>query len=211
MDLPPVTGIILKTGVSSSSSRIREFHFERRAGAPAIVYKTHKLLAKFADAAVRLERNFFIQRVRSATELESTQVQSFAKTNTVFSALEAKRCFDVDVFDPNFPPAVGPTKLKSFTVFATPDSAIGDLWSFLSGLMIEQGVFAPSPEDPDQFVVVNVTQRRLSASGVVAVADERATVANSKAKISSVDAEMLLSSLPLPPATELIDMNDMDI
>lgn len=64
-------------------------------------------------------------------------------------AIEVKRWFDVDFFDPNLPSSVGPTKLRSFAVFDTPDAAARDLWSFLSRLMIEQGVFAPSPDDPD--------------------------------------------------------------
>lgn len=251
-DLPTDGGIIIKWGATTAQAKAREFHLERTQGASSIVYKTYKLLAKFSDNRLLLDRNFFVKHVRAATETETQTVLQFAKASTIYgSTLSAKRCFDVDLFDPNFLPAVGPTKLKSITVFATPDTSLGDIWTYMSGLMMEQGVFAPSPDDPDEFVVVKVIRnspvanRRKSLSTESlsgrSSASERSISVDSmivapkepgheeqlrpiepvrvevmppgprlKPKLSTVDADILLSSLPLPPVTDLGDLQFQD-
>lgn len=207
---------MLKLGERSAKVRARAVHFEKdtKTGTSSLVYKTQRLLSKEVDARLELGRNFFVRHVRPALEHETVLVTAFAKENTVFSDLEAKRCFDIDFFEPDFPPAIGPTKLRTVTLFATPDSAISDLWSFMSNTMMEQGVFAPSPEDPDLFVVVNVGERRkstttspVSSSMIIPIPSPPAK----NPKLSMIDAEILLNSLPLPPSTELVDVSNEDV
>ena len=208
--LPIDGGIILKLGERSGYTRAREFHLESRNGVPCIVYKSQKIMAKVSEATIDLNRSFFVKPVRSAQEWETNMVTTFAKDNTVFSDLEAKRCFDIDFFQPDFPPAIGPTYLRTITVFATPDVAIADLWGYLSNLMIEQGVFGPSPEDPDQFVVVNVGDRHKSAAASpvrAAIIPIPSPSPPGAARLSMIDAEILLSSLPLPPTSEYVDVS----
>ena len=215
-DLPIDGGIMLKLGERSAKVRARAVHFEKDAktGTSSLVYKTQRLLSKDVDARLELGRNFFVRHVRPALEHETALVTAFAKENTVFADLEAKRCFDIDFFEPDFRPAIGPTKLRTVTLFATPDSAISDLWSYMSNIMMEQGVFAPSPEDPDLFVVVNVGERRkstttspVSSSVIIPIPSPPPK----NPKLSMIDAEILLNSLPLPPATELVDVSNEDV
>ena len=202
---------MLKLGERSAKTRARAFHLERPLdGCTSLVYKTQKLLSRESDVCVKLERNFFVRRVRPASEVESGLVTQFAKDNTVFSDLEAKRCFDIDFFEPNFPPAVGPTKLRSITIFATPDAAISDLWSFMSNLMIDQGLFAPSPDDPDLFVIVHVGEQVRKSALASPVPTSPLVPSPKVRKLSAVDAEILLNSLPLPPQTEFVDVSDVD-
>ncbi len=202
---------MVKLGERSAKSRARAFHLERTFdGCTSLVYKTQKLLSRESDVSVKLERNFFVRRVRPATEVESGLVTQFAKTNTVFSDLEAKRCFDIDFFEPNFPPAVGPTKQRSITIFSTPDSAISDLWSFMSNLMIDQGLFAPSPDDPDLFVIVHVGEQVRKSALASPVATSPLIPSPKVRKLSAVDAEILLNSLPLPPQTDFVDISDVE-
>jgi len=211
MDQVPIDGgIILKLGERSGRIKPRNFHIERKNDVSGIVYKTQRLMAKPADVSLELNKNFFVKPVRLAQETEISLVTVFAQENTVFSDLEAKRCFDIDFFEPDFPPAVGPTFVRSITVFATPDSAIADLWSYMSSLMIDQGVFAPSPEDPDQFVVVSVGERRRSTPASparTAIIPIPSPSPPKAAKLSMIDAEILLSSLPLPPTSEYVDVS----
>jgi hypothetical protein len=84
----------------------------------------------------------------------------------------------------------------------------------MSNIMMEQGVFAPSPEDPDLFVVVNVGERRkstttspVSSSVIIPIPSPP----GKNPKLSMIDAEILLNSLPLPPATELVDVSNEDV
>ena len=118
-ELPLDGGILLKWGAATAQPKVREFHLERNSGETTLVYKTRKLLAKSADTPMELKNNFFVKRVRNASEQESAYVVAFAKAHTTYSMIQAKRCFDIDFFDPNFPPAVGPTKIKSVSLFAT--------------------------------------------------------------------------------------------
>jgi hypothetical protein len=215
MDELPITGgIILKLGERSSKIRARDFHLELRDGVSTLVYKSSKILTKQQDATIELKRNFFVKPVRSATEHETGLVTTFAKENTVFSDLVAKRCFDVDFFEPDFPPAIGPNWLRTITLFATPDDAIGDLWGYLSSVMIDQGVFAPSSDDPERFVIVNVGERRKSittspiATKIIPIPSPTPSPPGKGGRLSVVDAEILLNSLPLPPTSEYVDVSN---
>jgi hypothetical protein len=209
-DLPITGGIIIKLGERSTQPRAREFHLERLNGVSSIVYKSYKMIGRQSDARMELNRNFFVKPVRSATESETVLASSFARDYTVFSDLCAKRCFDIDFFEPDFPPAVGPTKLRTITFFSAPDEAIADMWGYLSSLMIDQGVFEPSSEDPDQFVVVNVSKERRSSITPVPV--QIVPIPSPPPKmsrvLSTVDADILLSSLPLPPTAEYVDVSN---
>jgi hypothetical protein len=219
--LPNDGGIILKWGTTGGQAKLREFHLERTNGQSAIVYKTHKLLSKVSDAKVPLAGNFFVKRVRPATDQESLGVVAHAKCHTIYDSLVAKRCFDIDLFDPDSPPALGPKKLRSITVFATPDPSLGDLWSYLSGLMIEQGVFVPSAEDPDVFSVAKVIKlpekKKIVDEKLIPVDPKNSEESEQirkesrlKPKLSSVDADILLNSLPLPSSTEFITLDLAD-
>ena len=213
MDQVPIDGgIILKVGERSAKTKARDFHIERRNAKSSIVYKSQKVMNKQSDGIIELDRNFFVKPVRSAQEVETNLVTTFAKDNTVFSDLEAKRCFDIDFFEPDFPPAVGPTYVRAITIFATPDCAIADLWSYMSNLMVDQGVFGPSSDDPEQFVVVNVGERRNSTPSspirTTAIIPIPSPSPPKGARLSMIDAEILLSSLPLPPTSEYVDVSN---
>ena len=205
---------MLKLGERSAKLKAREFHLERnRSGASSIVYKSYKMLASQSDATIDLCGNFFVKPVRTATEQETVMAHTFATENTVFNDLLAKRCFDIDFFEPNFPPAVGPTWTRSITVFATPDSSIADLWGYMSSLMIDQGVFAPSPDDPDQFMVANVVVVGIQSTPptravIVPIPSPCSKQHKCNRTLSTVDADILLSSLPLPPAVEYVDVSN---
>jgi hypothetical protein len=211
-ELPISGGILIKLGERSAKAKAREFHLERRNGISSIVYKSYKMMGRQSDAIIDLNRNFFVKPVRTASESDTLLASTFAREYTVFSELHAKRCFDIDFFEPDFPPAVGPTKLRTITIFSTPDEAIADLWGYMSSLMIDQGIFAPSPEDPDQFIVVNViaNERRKSATSspvTVQIVPIPSPKMGTRA-LSTVDADILLSSLPLPPAAEYVDVSN---
>ena len=218
--LPLDGGIILKWGSTGGQAKLREFHLEKTNGVTSIVYKTHKLMSKVSDAKVALGKNFFVKRVRLATDQETQWAVAHAKAHTIHGSLLAKRCFDIDLFDPDSPPALGPKKLRTITVFATPDGSLGDIWSYLSGLMIDQGVFVPSPDDPDVFSVVKVIKSgekagsehnqpmRSNDPSTQAESPSEQTSSRMKPKLSIVDADILLNSLPLPSSTDFVPFDD---
>ena len=230
--LPEDGGIMLKLGSTTGKPKVREFHFEKSSnGKKAIVYTSRKIWGKESG---QLELStFFVRKVRQATEEEIKLVLAYSNANTVFK-IAARRCFDVDFYDPKFPLAVGPAMNRSVTIFAVPDQTLADLWGFFAEQMIEEGIFQASSEDPDIAVVIGVAKeckvRRFSSSdfmdreksdevevnvtGSVLIApkatDAKPVHVERRAKYNKANADALLNSLPLPPATELEFIHDDD-
>lgn len=206
MEIPIGGGVLLKWGHATAQPKVREFRFnEDDDGGVTIVYKTHKLMAK-AEAAEMNLTTFFVHKVRPATEAETKLVTQFASKNTVFT-LSAKRCFNVDFYDPHFAPAVGPAKMKTITIFPAPDASLAEVWSFLSTVMMEEGVFGPSADDPDvpellQIESVKVVQTRRAS--VSSVDSEDCSVEPPKKSIfDTANATALLNSLPQPTEEQI--------
>lgn len=203
-------GVLLKWGHATAKPKIREFRFhEDEEGDVRIVYKTHKMFAKAEEAEMNLS-TFFVKKVRPATDLETKLVTGFASAHTVFT-LTAKRCFDVDFYDPDYVAAVGPAKLKTVTLFPAPDSSIGEIWAFLCTVMLTEGIFAPSSDDPDVPEIRRIESpqsgvaRKNSVSSSVEESPEEPAAAPAeapkKSMFASANAEALFNSLPLPPQT----------
>ena len=114
-----------------------------------------------------------------------------------------------------------------------PDTSLGDLWSYMSNLMVEQGIFIPNAGDPDHFTVVKVVkqtsvgvpiERRKSTSAeqslvgdpepavvaTVTADPPKSRIGSAKMSLTSVDAEILLNALPLPPASDFVNISLSD-
>jgi hypothetical protein len=76
--------------------------------------------------------------------------------------------------------------------------------------MIDQGLFAPSPDDPDLFVIVHVGEQVRKSALASPVATSPLIPSPKVRKLSAVDAEILLNSLPLPPQTDFVDISDVE-
>ena len=217
MELPVCGGILLKWGHATAQPKVREFRFHEDDEGVTVVYKTQKLFSKAEEARIDLT-TFFVRKVRFASDEETKLAANYAASQTVFT-LAAKRCFDVDFYDPDFVPAVGPAKLRTVTFFAAPDQSLAEIWSFLSSLMLEEGVFAPGSEDPDVPVVLRVAEpiNRLSIArnSVSSVDEDVGEVVEEQPKkrnrlFDSANATALLNSLPLPTKLEFINSDDDD-
>ena len=221
--VPQDGGIMLKMGSATGKPKVREFHFEHQSKS-TIVYKSQKIWGN--SGSVELS-TFFVCKVRNATEEEIKLVLGYANLTSAIK-ISAKRCFDVDFYDPEFPLAIGPAKNRSVTIFAVPDQTLADLWGYFVDLMVEEGIFQPSSEDPNVAVIVGVPKRgetsrvvegrlnrhssseSIAASDKVVIAPQIEVVAKvlvdveqRPSKYNKANADAMLNSLPLPPATEL--------
>ena len=199
---PPETGgVIIKRGANTKKPKVRDFYFQidQHTNLTHIVYKTQKIFAKESESHVVLS-TFFVRKVRTATEEELALVAATGHE-------VGRRCFDIDFYDPNFPLAVGPQKLRSVTVFPVPENSLGDLWTFFAQEMFAENIFQPDSLDPDTPVVVGV---RGGVSPMIKPVDlpiESPLSPQRRAKSASFDA--LIDSLPLPPPdTDSVEIDD---
>ncbi len=198
---PPETGgVIIKTGANTKKPKVREFYFQldQNSNRTHIVYKTQKIFAKESESHVILS-TFFVRKVRPASNEELALVAASGQQ-------VGRRCFDVDFYDPNFPLAIGPQKLRSVTVFPVPESSLGDLWTFFAQEMFSENIFQPDSLDPDKPIVVGVggSSPQLKAACVPV---ENPLSPEGRKKSASFDA--LIDSLPLPPPdTDIVELDD---
>ena len=199
---PPETGgVIIKRGANTKKPKVREFFFQldQNSNRTHIVYKTQKIFAKEAESHVILT-TFFVRKVRPASEEELVLV-------TATGHEVGRRCFDLDFYDPNFPLAVGPQKVRTVTVFPVPESSLGELWTFFAQEMFAENIFHPDSLDPDTPVVVGVRSGASPVTKPVDVPVQNPLSPGGRAKSASFDA--LIDSLPLPPPeTESVELYD---
>jgi hypothetical protein len=199
VDPPESGGVIIKRGANTNTPKVREFCFQvdKKSDCIHIKYRTRKFFAKESESHVVLT-TFFVRKVRAATEEELTLV-------TRNGYCVGKRCFDVDFYDPNFPLAVGPQKLRTLTIFPLPETSLGDLWTFFAQEMFAENIFQPDSLDPEKAVVVGVGGH---GSPSIKTIDENLTSpAIVKRAGDSLDA--MINRLPLPPPdTEVVDLDE---
>jgi hypothetical protein len=198
---PPETGgVIIKQGANTKKPKVREFYFQLdpTSNRTHIVYRTQNIFAKESENRVVLS-TFFVRKVRNACDEELTLVRSSGHK-------VGRRCFDVDFYDPNFPLAVGPQKLRTVSVFPIPENSLGDLWTYFAQEMFAENIFQPDSLDPDQPVVVGVGTTNSPQADSICIPPKPLSP-DGRTKSASFDA--LIDSLPLPPPdTEVIEIDD---
>jgi hypothetical protein len=212
----PDGGMILKWGAKTAAPRVREFKISRRKDNQyCISYKSHKIFAR-EERGHDLDY-FYITPIRESTDEERKWVLGHPPAVVHFRDLQARKCFNIDFYEAEYPVAIGPQRVRSLTVFPVPDQVIYTLHEWLLGLMFTQGRYVVNNSNPEIPKLVDFELNRfpppITLSKISSFATSSADYEDTPSKRNSLSGKLnspqvnaLLNSLPLPPPDDLSDI-----